>query len=326
LKIMKAWQVNQWCGPDEMAFADLPMPTPGAGQVRIKVAAAALNFLDTLMIQGKYQVKPALPFTPGVEFSGVIDAVGEGVSLKVGTPVAGQTQTGAYAEYLITEAKQVAPLPPGVDLALASTMPIVYPTAHLSLKDSGHLKEGDTVLITAAAGGVGLAAIQLAKAWGAGRIIAVAGGLDKLEICKDHGATDTFDYNNPQWADEVKVAFPNGADIIIDMVGGEVAEKCFKLIAWRGRFVVVGFAGGTIPSMPLNRLLLKSASASGVFWGAVAGKEPKFAQQVFSDLFALLAQGKIKPIVNHRYPLEHAPQAMKDLAARKTTGKVILEP
>jgi NADPH:quinone reductase len=321
---MKAWQVTKWCTPDEMAFVDLPMPSPGPGEVRIKVAAAALNFLDTLMIEGKYQVKPAFPFTPGVEFSGVIDAIGEGVHLKVGTPVAGQTQTGAYAEYLVTDARQVAPLPTSVDLAEASTMPIVYPTAHLALKDSGHLKEGETVLVTAAAGGVGLAAIQLAKAWGAGRIIAVAGGADKLAICKEHGATDVFDYADPQWAEQVKAAFPNGADIIIDMVGGDVAEKAFKLIAWRGRFIVVGFAGGTIPAMPLNRLLLKSATAAGVFWGAMAQKEPKFAQSVFQDLFTLLAQGRLKPIVNHRYPLAQAPQAMKDLAARKTTGKVIL--
>jgi NADPH:quinone reductase len=321
---MKAWQVTKWCSPDEMAFVDLPMPIPGAGQVRVKVAAAALNFLDTLMIEGKYQVKPPFPFTPGVEFSGVIDAVGEGVPLKVGTPVAGQTQTGAYAEYLVTDARQVAPLPASVDLAEASTMPIVYPTAHLALQDSGHLKEGETVLVTAAAGGVGLAAIQLAKAWGAGKIIAVAGGAEKLAICKEHGATDVFDYADPQWAEQVKAAFPKGADIIIDMVGGDVAEKAFKLIAWRGRFIVVGFAGGTIPAMPLNRLLLKSATAAGVFWGAMAQKEPKFAQSVFQDLFSLLAQGRLKPIVNHRYPLAQAPQAMKDLAARKTTGKVIL--
>jgi NADPH:quinone reductase len=321
---MKAWQVTKWCTPNEMAFVELPLPIPAAGQVRVKVAAAALNFLDTLMIEGKYQVKPDFPFTPGVEFSGVIDAVGEGVHLKVGTPVAGQTQTGAYAEYLVTDARQVAPLPASVDLAEASTMPIVYPTAHLALRDSGHLKEGETVLVTAAAGGVGLAAIQLAKAWGAGRIIAVAGGAEKLAICKEHGATDVFDYAAPQWAEQVKTAFPNGADIIIDMVGGDVAEKAFKLIAWRGRFIVVGFAGGTIPAMPLNRLLLKSATAAGVFWGAMAQKEPKFAQSVFQDLFHLLAQGRLKPIVNHRYPLANAPQAMKDLAARKTTGKVIL--
>ncbi len=321
---MKAWQVTQWCTPEQMAWVDLPLPQPGAGQVRVKVAAAALNFLDTLMIQGKYQFKPEFPFTPGVEFSGVVEAVGEGVQIPVGTAVAGQTQTGAFAEYLITSAKQVAPLPPGTNMTLAATIPIVYPTAHLALKDSGHLKEGETVLITAAAGGVGLAAIQLAKAWGAGKIIAVAGGADKIDICKGHGATHGFDYNVPTWVDQAKAVIPDGADIIIDMVGGEVAEKCFKLMAWRSRFVVVGFAGGAIPAMPLNRLLLKSATASGVFWGAVATKEPKFAQQVFADLFGLLAQGKIQPIANHTYPLAQAPQAMLDLASRKTTGKVIL--
>ncbi len=323
---MKAWQVTQWGGPDEMKFVDLPLPTPGPGQVRVKVAAAALNFLDTLMIQGKYQVKPPFPFTPGVEFSGVIDAVGDGVKLMLGTPVAGQTQTGAYAEYLLTDARQVFPLHPSVDLAVAATMPIVYPTAHLALQDSGRLKAGETVLITAAAGGVGLAAIALAKAWGAGKIIAVAGGNEKLAICKEHGATETYNYNDANWAEAIKAANPEGADIIIDMVGDQVAEKCFKLIGWRGRFIVVGFAGGAIPAMPLNRLLLKSASAAGVFWGAVATKEPKFAQTVFADLFKLLSEGKILPIVNHSYALSDAPQAMKDLAARKTTGKVILKP
>ena len=234
--------------------------------------------------------------------------------------------TGAYAEYLVTDAAQCAPLPLGIDPAIASTLPIVYPTAHLCLQDSGRLKAGESVLVTAAAGGVGLAAIQLAKAWGAGKIIAVAGGAEKLAICKTHGATECFDYNNPSWAEQVKATHPNGIDIIIDMVGAEVADKAIKLIGWRGRFVVVGFAGGTIPSMPLNRLLLKSATAVGVFWGAVAGREPKLAQQVFSDLFNLLQEGKIKPIVNHTYPLAEAPQAMLDLAARKTTGKVVLLP
>ena len=323
---MKAWQVTQWCTPTQMSFNDIELPLPTAGQVRVKVAAAALNFLDTLMIQGKYQVKPAFPFTPGVEFSGTIDAVGEGVKLKVGTPVAGQTMTGAYAEYLITDATQCAPLPVGIDPAVASTLPIVYPTAHLCLQDSGRLQAGESVLITAAAGGVGLAAIQLAKAWGAGKIIAVAGGADKLAICKENGASEGFDYNDPAWADQVKAAHPNGIDIIIDMVGGDVADKAIKLIGWRGRFVVVGFASGIIASLPLNRLLLKSATAVGVFWGAVAGKEPKLAQQVFADLFKLLQDGKIKPIVNHSYPLSQAPQAMLDLAARKTTGKVVLLP
>lgn len=323
---MKAWIVDQWCEPDRMRWADVAVPEPGPGQVRVKVAAAALNFLDTLMIQGKYQVKPPLPFTPGVEISGIVDATGAGVPLALGTPVVGTVAHGGYAEYAIAEAAQLAPLPAGVDLGQAATMPIVYPTAHLCLRDAGRMKAGDTVLVTAAAGGVGLAAIQLAKIWGAGRIVAAAGQRDKLEVCRTHGADMLIDYNETGWAEQLKTALPQGADVIIDMVGGEVADAAFRQIAWRGRFVVVGFTSGTIPALPANRLLLKSASAVGVFWGATTQREPHLARQVQAELFDLLAAGRLAPILSARYPLAEAPRAMRDLGARRTTGKVVLEP
>jgi NADPH2:quinone reductase len=188
------------------------------------------------------------------------------------------------------------------------------------------MKRGETVLILAAAGGVGLAAIQLARAWGAGRVIAAAGGEDKLAICAQYGADSLVDYRRGEWVETVKAIAPKGVDIVIDMVGGEHAEQAVRLLAWRGRFVIVGFAGGTIPKLPANRLLLNSASAIGVFWGETRRREPELSRQVFADLFDLLAEGRIMPILTRSYPLEQAPQAMKDLAARRTTGKVVLIP
>jgi len=323
---MKAWVVHQWCEPDRMSFEDLPMPEPGPGQIRVKVGASALNFLDTLMIEGKYQAKPPFPFTPGIELAGTVDAAGPGSRWKAGQPVVCTLSTGGYAEYAIVDDENAAPLPDGVDIAVAATMPVVYPTAHLCLRDAGRMTPGETVLILAAAGGVGLAAIQLAKAWGAGRVIAAAGGAEKLAVCEQYGADSLVDYRRGEWVETVKSIAPKGVDIVIDMVGGEHAEQALRLLAWRARFVVVGFAGGTIPKLAANRLLLKSAAAVGVFWGETRRREPELAKRVFADLFELLAQGKIAPVLTKRYPLSEAPRAMKDLAARQTTGKVVLIP
>jgi NADPH2:quinone reductase len=213
-----------------------------------------------------------------------------------------------------------------VDLAVAATMPVVYPTAHLCLQDAGRMKPGETVLILAAAGGVGLAAIQLAKAWGAGRVIAAAGDEAKLAICAEYGADSMVNYRRSDWVDTVKAIAPKGVDVVIDMVGGDEAEQALRVLAWRARFIVVGFAGGTIPKLPANRLLLNSASAIGVFWGATSQREPELAKRVHAELFGMLAAGRIKPILTKRYPLAEAPQAMKDLAERRTAGKVVLVP
>jgi NADPH2:quinone reductase len=324
---MKAWVVKQWCEPQGMSFEDQPTPEPGPKQVRVKVEAAALNFLDTLIIQGKYQVKPPFPFTPGVEVAGTIEAVGEGVRFKPGMRVCGNLQVGGYATHAILEEASVAPIPDNLSYAEGASLPIVYPTAHACLKDAGRLKPGETVLVHAGAGGVGLAAIQLAKVWGAGKILATAGGSEKLAVCKAHGADEAFDYATDAWVDQIKEATGGkGADIIIDMVGGKIAENSMRLLNWRGRFIVVGFAGGIIPNLPANRLLLKAASAIGVFWGETAKREPQTARAIFEDLFGLLAQGKIKPVISRTYKLSEAPQAMLDLGARKTHGKVVLVP
>ena len=328
---MKAWVVKQWCEPHEMQFEELPTPEPGPGQVRVKVEAAALNFLDTLIIKGQYQVKPPFPFTPGVEVSGIIEAVGPGSMWKPGMRVCGNISTGGYATHAILDDRAVAPLPDNLSFAEGAAVPIVYPTAHLCLKDAGRMQAGETVLVHAGAGGVGTAAIQLARAWGAGKILATAGGAAKLKVCLDEGADAAFDYagvgNEDAWVDQVKEATGGkGADIIIDMVGGRVAEQSMRVLNWRGRFIVVGFAGGTIPNLPANRLLLKAASAIGVFWGETAKREPNTVKAVFADLFGLLKEGKIKPVVTSSYKLSNAPQAMIDLATRKTWGKVVLVP
>lgn len=324
---MKAWVVKEWCEPKDMLFEELPTPAPGPGQVLVKVGAAALNFLDTLMVKGRYQVKPPFPFTPGVEVAGTIEAVGAGSRFKPGERVCGNVGTGGYATHALMPETAVHPIPENLDFAEGSALPIVYPTAHACLKDAGRMQPGETVLVHAGAGGVGLAAIQLAKVWGAGKIIATAGGAEKLAICKAHGADEAFDYASDAWIDQVKAATNNnGADIIVDMVGGKVSEGSLRALAWRGRLIIVGFAGGTIANLAANRLLLKSASAIGVAWGETVRREPSAGQAVFADLFNLLAQGRIKPVISHRYKLSEAPQAMLDLAARKTHGKVVLVP
>ena len=324
---MKAWVVKQWCEPEGMSFEEVPTPNPSSKQVRVKVEAAALNFLDTLIIKGQYQVKPPFPFTPGVEVAGTIEAVGEGSLWKPGMRVCGNLGTGGYATHAILDDAAVAPIPDTLTFAEASALPIVYPTAHLCLKDAGRMQAGETVLVHAGAGGVGLAAIQLARTWGAGKIIATAGGAEKLAVCKAHGADFAFDYATDAWVDQVKEATGGkGADIIIDMVGGKIAENSLRVLAWRGRFIVVGFAGGTIPNLPANRLLLKAASAIGVFWGETVRREPQTAMAVFQDLFQLLSHGKFKPVISSTYKLSQAPQAMIALATRQTHGKVVLVP
>jgi len=323
---MKAWLVRQWCQPHEMEFAEVPMPEPGEGQVRIRIEAAALNFLDTLMIQGLYQVKPPFPFTPGVEIGGIVDRAGPGSRFSVGDRVCGMIGMGGFAEYVVAADRDVVLLAEGMSTQEGAVFPVVYGTAHLALRDGAHLKAGETVLVHAGAGGVGLASIQVAKAWGA-KVIATAGGADKVAVCLAHGADLAIDYNAESWFDRVKAhTAGRGADVVIDMVGGEVTEHSVRALAWRGRLMIVGFAGGKIPNIPANRLLLKSASAIGVFWGGMRGQEPHLTTEVMSDLVAMYGRGAIKPVVSRTYPLADAPRALADLATRKTHGKVVLLP
>lgn len=309
-----------------MEFADIPIPEPGRGQVLVRVESAALNFLDTLMIQGRYQVKPPFPFTPGVEVAGTIVYAGAGSRFRLGERVLGNIGHGGFAEYALVDDIKVVPIPDSMTAVEGSAFPTVFPTSYSALRHSAGMRAGEVVLVHAGAGGVGLAAIQLAKAWG-GRVIATAGGPEKTVICREHGADLAIDYLSEPWVERVKeFTEGRGADIIYDPVGGEVTDLSLKCLAWGGRLLIVGFAGGRIPAIPANRLLLKSASAIGVLWGERRNRDPELAKAVFADLFAMYERGEIRPVVCREYPLADAPRALIDLSGRNTYGKAVLIP
>lgn len=323
---MNAWLVRDWCTPDQMQWADLPLPEPGPGQVRVKVAAAALNFLDTLMIGGRYQERPPLPFAPGVELSGTVDAIGTDAALTVGDRVCGLVAYGAFAHYACVDAADLYRVPDAVDLVDAAALPVVYGTAHHALLERGRLRAGETLLVLAAAGGVGLATVQLGRALGL-RVLAVAGGADKCALCLQHGAEQAFDYSEPTWVEQVKAATDGrGVNAVLDPVGGDYTGQALRLLAFGGRLLIVGFAAGAIAEIPANRLLLKDLSALGVIWGAWRRRNRPAAAKQMADLFDLWAQGAIAPLVSQRRPLRDAPQAIAHLGARRTTGKVLLIP
>jgi len=322
---MKAWQVSRSCEPEEMSFMDVEVRAPKSNEVRIRNHAAALNFFDILQIQGKYQSKPALPFTPGAEVSGVVDAVGDGVDrVAVGDRVMGWGGSGAFAEYTVTPAAKTFRIPDSMNWASAASMLIIYQTAYMSLKDRGALKSGEWLLVHAGAGGVGSAAIQLGKSFGA-RVVATAGSADKVDFCFSHGADHAINYRESSWVDEVKrFTGGHGADVIFDPVGGDVFDLSTKCIASEGRLLVIGFAGGRIPSVAANRILLKNMSVVGCYWGGHLERHPEYLDTTQAELFALFEAGEIKPAVSREYALEDAPRALRDLANRETMGKVVL--
>ncbi|MCM3874185.1 MAG: NADPH:quinone oxidoreductase family protein [Pyrinomonadaceae bacterium] len=322
---MKAWQVSEWCEPEQMTLADLPVPEPTSGEVRIRNHAAALNFFDVLQIQGKYQTKPPLPFTPGAEVAGVVDAVGTGIDhLSVGDRVMGSGALGGFAEYTVTPGARTFRIPTKMDFAAAAAMLIVYQTSYLALKVRAAIKAQEWLLVHAAAGGVGSSAMQLGKAFGA-RVIATAGSADKVDFCLTQGADYAVNYREAGWVEQVKeITEGHGADVIYDPVGGDVFDLSTKCIAAEGRLLVIGFAGGRIPSIAANRILLKNMSVVGCYWGGYLEHHPGFLAQTQADLFALYDAGQIKPVVSQTYALEDAVTALKALAARKTFGKVVL--
>ncbi len=322
---MKAWQVMHYGEPDQMVLGDVPTPTPGKGEVLIRNHAAGLNFFDILQVQGKYQAKPEFPFTIGGEMAGVVEAVGKGVeNVAAGDKVLATGGGGGYAEYAVAAAQRTVPIPRGMSFAEASGFPIVYQTSYLALKGRGRLQSGEWLLVHAGASGVGMSAIQLGKAFGA-RIIATAGSDEKLAFCKDQGAEFAINYCDGDWVDEVKrITEGHGADMIYDPVGGDVFDLSSKCIAHHGRLLVIGFAGGRIPSIAANRLLLKNMSAVGVFWGRECSEDPSYHGKTHAALSALYEQGKIRPAVAAEFPLEKAVEALKMLADRKAAGKVVL--
>ena len=324
---MKAVLCENWGLPDTLIIADLPDVIPGPGQVAIDVKAAGVNFPDVLIIQNKYQFKPELPFTPGSELSGVVRALGDGVTnVKVGDKVIAFIGHGAFAQQVLAPANAIIPMPPGMDFDTAAAITLTYGTSHHAVVDRAQLKAGETMLVLGAAGGVGLAAIEIGKALGA-TVIAAASTDEKLDICRQHGADACINYSTEDLREAIKAATNGkGPDVIYDPVGGIYAEPAFRSIAWRGRYLVVGFANGEIPKLPLNLTLLKGASLVGVFWGEFAKREPKANLLAMRELMTWLADGKIKPHISGRYTLKDTARALNDLAARKVTGKIVIQP
>jgi NADPH2:quinone reductase len=313
--------------PAELRVSEIPEPEAGPGALQVEVRAAGCNFFDTLIVQGKYQVKPDFPFTPGGEISGVVKGVGEGVEgFAVGDRILAGLQVGGFAETAVVPASQVHRLPEGMSFEEGAAIPIIYPTSYAALIFRANLQAGETLLVHAAVGGVGSAAVQIGKALGA-RVIATVGGGEKAGIARDLGADEVIDYRVDDFVARVReITDGNGADVIYDPVGGDVFDGSLKCIAWNGRLIVVGFAGGRIPEVKANRILLKNIAVTGVHWGAYLSKEPARVPETFEGIFSLYRDGKIKPLIYNSYALEDLPSALAELASRKTHGKLIITP
>ena len=322
---MHAWLCNNPVGIDALTWTELPTPQPGAGEVLVKIHAASLNFPDLLIVQNKYQIKPALPFVPGSEYAGVVEAVGQGVShLKIGQAVACLSGTGGFATHTLAPAALCMPLPPGFPLVDAAAFIMIYATSHHALLDRAQLKAGETVLVLGAAGGVGTSAIQIAKACGA-RVIAAASSADKCALCISIGADASINYSSENLREAVKtLTNGKGPDVIYDPVGGDYSEPAFRSIAWRGRYLVVGFAAGPIPSLPLNLALLKGASIVGVFWGDFAKREARANAAMMGELAQWYGQGKIKPVIDRTLPMAELKAAFAHMGSRGVKGKLVM--
>jgi NADPH:quinone reductase len=323
---MHAWLCENPAGVDALNWTEIPTPKPKTGEVLVAIEAASLNFPDILIVQNKYQMKPALPFVPGSEYAGIVQAVGDGVNhLQVGQAVACLSGSGGFATHTLAPAAMCMPLPAGFPMVDAAAFIMIYATSHHALVDRAQLKAGETVLILGAAGGVGTAAIQIAKAMGA-RVIAAASTQAKCDLCKSVGADDTINYSTSNLRDAIKTLLPDGKgpDVIYDPVGGDIAETAFRTIAWRGRYLVVGFASGPIPALPLNLALLKGASVVGVFWGDFAKKEPKANAAMMKELALWYTQGKIKPVIDRTMPMSELKAAFAHMGSRSVMGKLVM--
>ena len=323
---MRGWVVESLTATGQMALRDIPVPRPTGDACLVRVEAAGVNFLDTLMIRGQYQVKPKPPFTPGIEVVGSVVEPGPDSPYAAGERIAAMVDLGGYAEYAVVPRLACERVPDGMSSRDAAGLPIVYPTAFLALRQRAALRAGETVLVHAGAGGVGSATIQLARHWGA-RVIATAGGAAKVALCRELGADAAIDYRAEPISEAVRrETGGRGVDVVIDPVGGEVTRESLRCLAWGGRLVIVGFAGGGIAEIPANRLLLKNASALGVYWGEYRTHHPDIVAEVFRDIFDLHRQGVIRPLVRDVFPLEQAERALEAIAGRETVGKVALFP
>jgi NADPH2:quinone reductase len=324
---MKALICREYGPPENLIVQDMPDLQPGPGEVVVRVRAAGVNFPDALIVQNLYQFKPTPPFSPGGETAGEVLAVGEGVQrVKVGDKVMALTIWGGFAEQVLAKQDQIIPMPEGLSFEVAGSLLLTYGTCLHALRDRSALQPGQTVLVLGAAGGIGIATIELAKALGA-RVIAAASSAEKLATCRAKGADEVINYREQNLRDEVKrLTGGQGVDVVMDPVGGDYAEQALRSMAWRGRYLVVGFTDGQIPRLPLNLVLLKGCAIVGVFWGDFIRREPKAAQTDLRDLVDLLRQGKITPLISGRYSLEQGAQAILELSQRRAQGKLIVLP
>lgn len=324
---MKALMCNEFGPPSQLKVLELPSLRAGEGEVVVTVKAAGINYPDTLIIENRYQIKPPLPFSPGGEFAGVVEAVGPGVQNFVpGQAVIGFTGWGAFAEQIVVRADELFAMPEGVPFDVAGSVLMTYGTAYHALQDRARLAAGETVLVLGAAGGLGMASIELAKALGA-RVIAAASSPEKLAACREHGADETIDYEREDLRERLKALTDGrGVDVVCDPVGGRFSEPALRAMAWRGRFLVLGFAGGDIPRIPLNLPLLKGCAIVGVFWGDYLRRERPAVQADLEALVGLYRQGRIRPLVSRRCTLEQTPGALDDIRQRKAIGKWVVLP
>jgi len=322
---LKAILCTELNGPDGLRLVELPDPTPGPGQVVVGIRACGVNFADTLIVQGQYQEKPPLPFVPGAEIAGDVLAVGEGVGhLRVGQRVAALCDTGGFAEQAAVSAERCVPLPHGISYETAAGFLIAYGTSHVGLVHRARLQPGETLLVHGAAGGVGLAAVEIGALLGA-EVIATASSPEKLALAQRYGAAHTIDYTQEDFVERVKaITGGRGADVIYDPVGGDVLDRSLRCIAWEGRLLVIGFASGRIPQIPAGLLLVKNVSAVGLYWAAYAKRDPQVLTDSLTQLFAWQAAGKLKPHISTTYPLADTGAALRALMERRSVGKVIV--
>ena len=324
---MKAILCTRYCTPDELELADIPQPTAGPGEALVRVKAAALNFFDLLIIAGKYQVKPPFPFSPGSEFAGVVESVGAGVTdIVVGDRVLGSTGHGTAREYIAVPAKQLVKIPEKLDFEHAAGLTVTYGTTLYALRERAQLKSGETLAVLGASGGVGLAAIEIGKIMGA-RVIACASSAEKLDFARAHGADETVNYASEDLRGALKrLGGERGIDVVYDPVGGPYAEPAVRSLGWEGRYLVIGFAAGEIPKLPLNLVLLKSCDIRGVIWGAWVARNPQGQRALMADIVRWCAEGKLSGHVHAVYPLAEIAAALKAIADRKAMGKIVLRP
>jgi len=324
---MKAMLCREWGGPDSLRLEEVARPPLAAHQARIRVRACGVNFADTLMIAGKYQVKPDFPFTPGLEATGEVIEVGAAVThLQPGHRVLAVLRFGgAYAEEIALNADAVVPIPDDMEFVTAAAFPVAYGTSHFALTHRGQLKRGETLLVLGAAGGVGLTAVEIGKQLGA-QVIAAAGGPDKLAVAREHGADELIDYQSDSIRDRVRELTQGlGADVVFDPVGGDAFDQALRAVNWEARMLVIGFAAGRIQSVPANLILVKNISVIGVVWGAQAARDPVLISRNLAEMLRWWEAGRLKPLVAKTFPLAEAGAAMRALLSRRHAGKIVLE-